>query len=210
MHGKKKAWTRMQRAVSLAAACWMMVAAWCQADETTVPKLVGERVQIAEQLARLTDVRPRVGTFYVAPQNWRDDVKPHVVYLQTPQPGTAVPRGSLVAAWVFVRAAADAETIEVPDFRGLPWDQALQNARDSGLKLLTEPDAGESAERRVIDQYPAAASRVYRGTSLLLTGDRLTPPPAPDAPPAPESTPPVATPPEAPPAEARPPEAPQP
>jgi len=143
------------------------------AEGRAVPKLVGERTEIASQLAVLADLKTQSGIYYIAPQNWRNDIKPAVVYLQTPQPGTQVPAGSTVGVWTFVRAAEDGRILDVPDLRGKPVEEATRALTDLELKPFGLPESTMGLQ--VVDQYPTPGAKVYAGTSVLLTSQAPKP-----------------------------------
>lgn len=139
------------------------------ADGARVPKLLGERTGVASQLAVLADLKYCEGVYLIAPQNWREDIKPAVIYMQSPQPGTAVLPGSTVAAWKFIRAEKDAKIIEVPDVRGQEFADALKALKALGLKSMSPHKADDEMKQTIIDQYPEPGTQVYVGTSMFLT-----------------------------------------
>lgn len=134
-----------------------------------VPNLKGKRVTVAKQLLRLREFQAAIGVFYIAPNNWRDDIKPDIVCMQTPQPNSLVPEDITVASWVFVRALDDQELIRTPNIRGLDIDIARKKLADVGLSSVDAiPMSGRSSGLIVKDQYPRAGQPVYEGTSVFL------------------------------------------
>ena len=88
-----------------------------QSTSKPVPDVRGKTVRLAEQLLRVRDLKPLAGVFYIAAHNWRDDVRPGVVAMQTPQPGTRVPSASTVAVWTFAKAPEEHPVLKMPDLR---------------------------------------------------------------------------------------------
>ena len=138
-----------------------------------VPEVRGKERVLALQVLRLADLRGAWGTMYIAPQNWRADLKPRFVGLQTPQPETFVPPDTVVALWTFARAGANQKIVTMPALAGKSRVEATVLLRDSGLKLIQQVEADTFPDERsgaatVIDHYPRAGQKVYEGTSVFL------------------------------------------
>lgn len=131
-----------------------------------VPAIQGKSVSVARQLARLADLHFVLGTFYISPDLWRDDIQPGVVGMQAPQPRFLAPAGSPLAAWIFVKANTEQKLIEMPDLRGLPWDKAATRVKESGLVLMQGLEA--TNQEQVQDQFPRAGQKVFEQTSVFL------------------------------------------
>jgi hypothetical protein len=145
-------------------------------DARPAPKLTGERASAARQLAGLAGCELMLGEFFIAPNNWRDDLLPDVVYLQSPQPLTPVKPGTILACWTFRKAAADQRIVTMPDLRKLSWEEAQERLGELKLPLLLPSSAAEpsvpAATGTVKDQYPRPAQKILEGTAvLLLTGE---------------------------------------
>jgi beta-lactam-binding protein with PASTA domain len=138
-------------------------------DSVPAPRLVGEQVATARQLATLAGCQFAVGEFYIASKNWRDDILPEVIYMQTPQPGIPVLPGSLIACWTFRRASADQAVVTMPDLRRMSVKDALEKLTD--LKLSAMPLYSGSTTKGdvlVLDQYPRPGQNVLERTSVHL------------------------------------------
>jgi len=138
-----------------------------------VPKLTGERVEIAKQLATIAGLEAEAGVYLIAPHNWRNDIRPGVVYMQSPQPGTEVLPDSMVALWSFSQASAHTRLVELPDLRSRMVANAKRELQELELKTF-----GLSEERNaetVFEQYPLAGTSVYVGTSVFLTCKKSQP-----------------------------------
>jgi|688.fasta_scaffold46915_2 beta-lactam-binding protein with PASTA domain len=136
-------------------------------DPKEVPKLTGEKIPVAKQVATVADLKPLVGTYFIAAQNWRNDIRGDIVYMQTPQPGVLVPAGTRVGLWKFVKAAEDRKMVDVPNLRGEKAGDAIQSLKNLELQALGILD--EEAEGEILDQYPEPGSKVFVGTSIFLT-----------------------------------------
>lgn len=133
-------------------------------DPKETPTLTGEKISLAKQIATVAELKPVVGTYYIASQNWRNDIRADVVYMQTPQPGVRVPAGSTVAVWRFVKASESRKLVDVPNLRGVKVEDALKSLDELGLKPFEAAGDGE-----VLDQYPEPDTKVFVGTSIYFT-----------------------------------------
>jgi beta-lactam-binding protein with PASTA domain len=159
--------------------CILLSASWTanglSQEHRLVPTLTGERVSTARQLAELAGCELVVGEFLLAPGNWRDDLLPGVIYLQSPQPVTSVKPGAVLAGWTFRRASADQPVVTMPDLRKLSWAEAKERLSELKLPLMlqatqaAEADApAATAEITVKDQYPRPDQKVLEGTAVYL------------------------------------------
>lgn len=140
-----------------------------------VPSVVGKRPEIARQILRMAELDSVCGVFYIAPQNWRPDIKPNVIYMQSPQAKAVLGEGKTVACWSFVRASEHQDVVEMPDLRGKTVDEAATTIVEVGLRLIANRSirprntAGDAdAHVMVIDQYPRPRQSVLKGTSVFL------------------------------------------
>jgi beta-lactam-binding protein with PASTA domain len=145
------------------------------AEPFAAPKLTGERVSTARQLTELAGCELVVGEFLLAPGNWREDLLPGVIYLQSPQPLTSVKPGSVLAGWTFRQATADQPVVTMPDLRKLSWSEAKDRLSELKLPLMmrakqaAEADApAAAAEATVTNQYPRPDQKVFEGTAVYL------------------------------------------
>lgn len=148
--------------------CWLTLSVR-GADTTAVPRLAGERVGVARQLAALAELKPVVGVYQIAAQNWRDDLRPGVVYLQSAQPGEPLPRNSRIALWTFVRAAEGARIVTMPDLHGQTAAAAARRLKELGLPTMIGDGDPAPDDSTVADQFPVAGDSLIVGTSVYLT-----------------------------------------
>jgi beta-lactam-binding protein with PASTA domain len=135
----------------------------------TVPRIKGSHPVEAVQRARLAELALAPGVFYIAPQNWRDDILPRTIYIQTPQPGALARVGGTVAGWTFSKASTKQSIVTMPDLRDSVWRDALQRLAELKLPLLDkENPADPESDTTVRDQYPEPGQPVYEGTSVYL------------------------------------------
>jgi beta-lactam-binding protein with PASTA domain len=135
-----------------------------------VPRLVGLLAADARQRIRLAEFRESEGVFYIAPQNWRDEIDPAAVSMQTPRPGTAVPPGTSVGVWRFVRAAPGQKTLKTPALRGKRWSEARTLIAGAGLRPAEGPAIRDLRDDDLVaDQYPRPDQPVYERTSVLVS-----------------------------------------
>ena len=152
------------------------VPSWSQETSPTpkrrvVPDVRGRSLAVARQLLRLSDLQDAHGVFYIAAHNWRDDILPGVVYLQTPASKSVVRDGDAVACWTFEKASSEQRTVCTPDLIGKSLLEAVQALTDAGLKTAN-PDARPTSDGanalHVRDQYPAPGQTVFEGVSVFL------------------------------------------
>jgi beta-lactam-binding protein with PASTA domain len=148
--------------------------ACCNTAEPPAPKFVGQSLDSAKQLARLANAELLVGVYFIADENWRDDLRPDVVYLQTPQPGTSI-AGSRAAVWLFRKAKPDRPKQVMPDVVGKTYEDALRELEAAQLPLLEKNEVANDAIVR--HQYPRAGRTVFQGTSVLLNMNASPPEP---------------------------------
>lgn len=129
-----------------------------------VPNLYRTSVADSRQLARLADLNFAAGTYYIAPDKWRDEVAVGTVGLQTPPAGVHVRPGATLAAWTFLKAGASQPTVKMPDLIGVE----LAVARKRLVDLKLPPLDASPAEGKVVAQYPPAGRTIYEGTSVHL------------------------------------------
>lgn len=137
------------------------------AEPKEVPKLTGEKIHVAKQVATIADLKPLVGTYFIASRNWRNDIRTDVVSMQTPQPGVLVPAGTTVGIWKFVKAAENREMVDVPNLRGAKLEDARQSL--GNVKLEAFGDIDDGVEGNILDQYPEPGTKVFVGTSIFVT-----------------------------------------
>ncbi|MCA9175566.1 MAG: PASTA domain-containing protein [Planctomycetales bacterium] len=137
-------------------------------EHRAVPDVQGQPPAVARQLLRLSKLQLAQGVFYIAPRNWRDDIRPGVVYVQVPPPRTPLLRGGVVAAWAFVRAEDKRPVVETPDLKGLTVEGVRETLAVQNLvpmKSPTIPPKGAFA----VDQYPRPGQKVFQGTHVFVS-----------------------------------------
>jgi hypothetical protein len=132
----------------------------------------------APQWARLAGLPFVVGVYYVAPDRWRDDIRPDRFHLQSLPAGRIVPAGTPLAAWKLVKAESSRRRLTMPSLHGLTRREASSRLKSLGLPLL-EPASGRPDHllrtedptdgQAVIAQYPPAGRELFEGTAVFLT-----------------------------------------
>ncbi len=139
-----------------------------------VPELRGTSLRIAEQKANLRWCHVVAGVFFVNPKNWRSDMRPGHIYMQTPKAGIRTVPDQRIAVWQFRMAKDEQEIVRVPNLVGKNVDEGFRTLQDLGLdasflKTYSLPPGSIASDSRdVIDQYPRPRQAVYRGTTILL------------------------------------------
>lgn len=151
--------------------CGSTVTIDLETSAVTVPDVVGQSQDQAEQKIRDAGLEPSVSSGEAA--------DPHVVDSQDPAAGTKVAPGSTVTLTL---RAPTSTGVTVPDLSGLSESGARQKLEDLGLTLVV----GSGSSGSVSDQDPSAGTVVERGSSVTVT---LTPGPAPSPSPSPSPTP---------------------
>lgn len=134
--------------------------------EDAVPRLIGQRLNAAEQIARLKEFQLITGIFYIAPRHWRDDIQPEVTYLQSPQPSLTFPHSREVATWKFVKADKDQKITKAPDLTSLKASEVAQLLANHNL-IWMKPSASVPGAT-AIDQYPMPGQPIYEGTGVYV------------------------------------------
>lgn len=150
------------------------------APDAVMPDVVGQPVDVADQMVRLAGLEPVNGVLFVAPRNWREEIRPRVVSVQVPPPGARVPAGEQVAAWTLVEADGERQVVEMPDLHGMAPEEAVTTLGRAGLVVMPAVlDAWrDRAPRRgergpvIVDSYPRPGQSVYAGTSVFLVAER--------------------------------------
>ena len=139
-----------------------------------VPNIQGKYPALARQLLRIADLQFSQGVFYIAPQNWRDDIRPGVIYLQVPPPKAPLAPSGTVAGWMFAKAGDDQEIIEMPDLKGMNGAAVRDKLKELNLSLMQRSSVpGDS--KVVGDQYPRPGQQIYQQTSVQLRWNEDSP-----------------------------------
>ena len=139
------------------------------------PPLHGKSAMRARQLATLQGLQPAEGVIFISPENWRVDISPDTIYLQSPRQGAPIRSGDEIAMWRFERAAKEQPLLKTPDLVGKTWTEASEAIKQSGLRLMNAA-ADRSRDETITDQYPRAGATAYTGTSVFLKTS--SPPPS--------------------------------
>lgn len=139
-------------------------------DLVRMPKLTGHRVAIASQMARISDLKPVTGVFYIAPESWRNDIHLGTAYMQTPQPETKIPKGATVAIWTFRKASSKQKIVKMPLLKAKNLKEVKKRLSALGLKVMNESGFNrvEDSTTKVIDHYPTPGQQVFVGTGVYL------------------------------------------
>jgi len=132
-----------------------------------MPSLDGEPMQRARQLVELRSLDLAEGVYYISAENWRADIKPQTIYLQSPRSGTVIAQGAEVAAWRFERASGEQLILQTPDFVGETWEATLRAIGSSELHLMNAATTADMNDV-ITDQYPKPGTKVYSGTSIFF------------------------------------------
>ncbi|MFI6600646.1 PASTA domain-containing protein [Nonomuraea sp. NPDC050536] len=146
------------------------------ASTVTVPDVVGQPQDQAEQTIRDAGLEPSVASGEAA--------DPHVVASQDPAAGTKVDPGSTVTLQL---RAPTPTGVTVPDLSGLSESTARKRLEDLGLTLVV----GSGSTGEISAQDPSPGTVVDRGSSVTVT---LTPGPEPSPSPSSDSSTPEITP----------------
>ncbi len=146
------------------------------AEQQQTPNYIGRTLQESQQVATLAGVSLKVGTFYISADSWREDLRPNIVYLQSPQSGESAGDFDTVV-WLFRKADADRAVVTMPNLIGMTQKNAEARLKSLRLPLVTNPSPasteGEKSEMSsqdmvVRDQYPRPDQKIYEGTSVTL------------------------------------------
>jgi serine/threonine-protein kinase len=128
--------------------------------EAPVPAVVGMPRDEAEQRVRDAGFDVRVE------QRFSEDVARGRVISVAPAEGTVIERGSTVT----LRVSRGRERIEVPDVVGDSEENARSALEGAGLQVTVESrETADADPGTVLEQDPAAAERVTRGTTVTIT-----------------------------------------
>jgi len=136
--------------------------------QTTVPDLKGKPLDTVRQMIRLQDVSFCEGIFYIAGKHWRDDIRPNVVYMQTPRPGTVIPSQATIACWTFRKATPEMEAVRMPDLRNLAPSEVAEKLTRYRMPIMRGSKTSATTEGVVVDQYPRPNQPTYMGASVFL------------------------------------------
>jgi serine/threonine protein kinase len=128
--------------------------------EAPVPAVVGMPRDEAEQRVRDAGFDVRVE------QRFSEDVARGRVISVAPAEGTVIERGSTVT----LRVSRGRERIDVPDVVGDSEENARSALEGAGLQVTVESrETADADPGTVLEQDPAAAERVTRGTTVTIT-----------------------------------------
>lgn len=132
-----------------------------QADERTVPTVVGERREPAEATVREAGFEPRV--------EQRESDRPRgIVVDQSPDGGTELEEGETVQ--LTVSSGPPRET--VPDVVGVAEEAAVESLREAGFEAEVSRAFSERREGVVARQEPAAGESLREGGTVALVVSR--------------------------------------
>lgn len=138
-----------------------------------VPDAVRKPLADARQFARLAKLPCATGTYYIAPEKWRDEIAVGSVGLQSPPAGVAVPEGTTLALWTFAKAAETQKLVAMPNLVGVDLAAARARLAKDKLPLLTVAEGEAPADTaKVVAQYPPPGRSVYEGTAVHLVVER--------------------------------------
>jgi len=136
------------------------VAIWVRAQAVEVPLVTGQRLNDAMDTVRGAGLSVAEDIS----RTMTGQYPPGVVNAQTPGPGQRVVEGTAV------KLTVEAESVVIPDVRGMSLEQADGLLRETGLSVSTT-DAGLNPDitvPQVADLSPASGKRVEPGTTVTL------------------------------------------
>lgn len=148
-----------------------VMTAHLRADTTLakVPNCQGQPIVVAKQLARLAGLTTVTGVYYLAPKDWRETLKPDVVYFQSLPPKSATPTGSPLGLWTFKKAKKDRLFVTMPNLKGKTIQTVKKLLVENRLELMIPDKTEESVQQfKIVDQYPPAGRSIYTGTSVFV------------------------------------------
>ena len=128
-----------------------------QADESTVPAVVGEPREAAEAMVREAGFEPRVDE--------RENAKPRgLVFDQDPDGGTELEEGETVL--LTVSSGPPRET--VPDVVGMTTGEAIASLQSAGFEEEVSEAFSDRPAGEVASQEPAAGQNLKEGSTVAL------------------------------------------
>ena len=125
--------------------------------DTTVPEVVGQDVEAAQQALEARQLESRENYVYST------DVPINIVISSDPVPGTALRSGHTVTLTI----SKGPEEVQVPDVAGLTEQQATARLAERGLKLGTvKVETSDKAPGTVLRQQPAADETAKSGSTV--------------------------------------------
>jgi serine/threonine-protein kinase len=138
-------------------------------EQATVPNVVGQQKPVAE--AKLGDAGFRV----TALEQSSDRPKGEVI-AQSPGAGVTVDKGSRVT----ITVSKGPQKVKVPDVKGQTKSQAKSTLQAAGFTVTTKEQFTSDSTQvgKVIDQSPAAGTKVKKGSGVTITVGKACPPPS--------------------------------
>jgi len=132
-----------------------------QADESTVPAVVGDRQERAEARVREAGFEPRAES--------EESTRPRGIVLeQSPDPGTEQEEGETVL--LTVSSGPPRET--VPDVVGATEESAVESLEEAGFETEVSKAFSERRVGVVVRQEPDAGENLREGATVALTVSR--------------------------------------
>ncbi|MFI0238412.1 Stk1 family PASTA domain-containing Ser/Thr kinase [Streptomyces sp. NPDC016845] len=129
--------------------------------DVTVPSLVGETFEGAQQKAENIDLKVVRGDSMPC-----EDQPAKRVCEQDPKDGGSVAKGDTIT----VRMSTGAPKVVVPDVQGLSFDEAEKMLNAKGFtNIKKETEESERTPGKVIDQDPKGDAKVEKGVEITLT-----------------------------------------
>ncbi len=145
----------------VAAGLWYFL---LRGDSVTVPNVVGQTAQQAEQTIRDAGLEPRTE------REWSASVATGFVIRTDPEGGASQDRGGTVTIVVSgLDADGTPSEVFVPDVVGRPEAEALQALEGAGLVPSVARTTDAQPEGTVIRLDPSPSSRVATGSSVTVT-----------------------------------------
>ncbi|MGQ5634406.1 MULTISPECIES: Stk1 family PASTA domain-containing Ser/Thr kinase [unclassified Streptomyces] len=124
-----------------------------------VPNFVGQTQSSAKKMAENVDLKVTTSGKPC------DDQPKGSVCDQSPDPDTKVDKGSTISLVI----STGAPKVQVPDVRGIQFDQAESQLTEKGFKVEKKTQVSSQTPNVVIDQDPKGGTSRQKGTTITLT-----------------------------------------
>ncbi|MEU9440010.1 Stk1 family PASTA domain-containing Ser/Thr kinase [Streptomyces sp. NPDC048304] len=127
--------------------------------KVSVPNFIGQTQSSAKKMADNVDLKVTTSGKPC------DDQPKGSVCDQKPRQGTKVDKGSTVSLVI----STGAPKVQVPDVRGIQFDQAESQLTEKGFKVEKKTQVSSQTPNVVIDQDPAGGTSRQKGSTITLT-----------------------------------------
>jgi serine/threonine-protein kinase len=146
---------------AIVCALFIFVLPMAMGTDKVVPDLIGSNQEQARVIAESRDLLLVVGG-----EEENDEVPAHIVFRQTPLPGSVVRSKSTITVFV----SKGSSNVVMPDLNGLGLSEATVRITELGLtigEVRSEEDA-QVAKDKIISTIPEAGTKVEPPTSITV------------------------------------------